>query len=72
MGKDRSAWFRVSKLGFLFICIYSSLTAMFALDAQIAYEEAMATLFLPESGSILAKTIQVWQLYTLPIFSQFS
>jgi hypothetical protein len=35
-------------------------TTMFVLDAQIAYEEAMATLFLPESGSILAKTIQVW------------
>lgn len=27
-------------------------------DAQIAYEEAMTTLFLPESGNILAKTIQ--------------
>ena len=29
------------------------------LDAPMAYEEAMSTLFLPESGNILAKTIQV-------------
>ena len=29
------------------------------LDAPLAYEEAMTTLFLPESGNILAKTIQV-------------
>ena len=29
------------------------------LDAPLAYEEAMSTLFLPESGNILAKTIQV-------------
>lgn len=28
------------------------------LDAPLAYEEAMSTLFLPESGNILAKTIQ--------------
>ena len=30
------------------------------LDAPLAYEEAMTTLFLPESGNILAKTIQVF------------
>ena len=29
------------------------------LNAPLAYEEAMSTLFLPESGNILAKTIQV-------------
>ena len=29
------------------------------LEAPLAYEEAMTTLFLPESGNILAKTIQV-------------
>ena len=29
------------------------------LEAPLAYEEAMSTLFLPESGNILAKTIQV-------------
>ena len=27
-----------------------------SLDAPLAYEEAMSTLFLPESGNILAKT----------------
>ena len=31
------------------------------LEAPLAYEEAMTTLFLPESGNILAKTIQVWR-----------
>ena len=30
------------------------------LEAPLAYEEAMTTLFLPESGNILAKTIQVF------------
>ena len=33
------------------------------LDAPLAYEEAMTTLFLPESGNILAKTIQVQQSF---------
>ena len=31
------------------------------LNAPLAYEEAMSTLFLPESGNILAKTIQVFR-----------
>ena len=35
------------------------------LDAPLAYEEAMTTLFLPESGNILAKTIQVFSLLKL-------
>ena len=35
------------------------------LDAPLAYEEAMTTLFLPESGNILAKTIQVLSLLKL-------
>ena len=36
------------------------------LDAPLAYEEAMSTLFLPESGNILAKTIQVSPETKLP------
>ena len=36
------------------------------LDAPLAYEEAMSTLFLPESGNILAKTIQVSPVTKLP------
>ena len=35
------------------------------LNAPLAYEEAMSTLFLPESGNILAKTIQVIELTCL-------
>ena len=39
------------------------------LEAPLAYEEAMSTLFLPESGNILAKTIQVgsWKRFNSPI-----
>ena len=37
------------------------------LNAPLAYEEAMSTLFLPESGNILAKTIQV--IYKLTMLS---
>ena len=36
------------------------------LDAPLAYAEAMSTLFLPESGNILAKTIQVSPETKLP------
>ena len=36
------------------------------LDAPLASEEAMSTLFLPESGNILAKTIQVSPETKLP------
>ena len=43
----------------MYISLKFSIVHIVFLDAQIAYEEAMATLFLPESGNILAKTIQV-------------
>ena len=33
-----------------------------SINAPQAYEEAMSTLFLPESGNILAKTIQVLRI----------
>ena len=38
------------------------------LDAPLAYEEAMTTLFLPESGNILAKTIQVSSIFSKKCF----
>ena len=38
------------------------------LNAPLAYEEAMSTLFLPESGNILAKTIQVTCAGTLTTY----
>ena len=41
------------------------------LDAPMAYEEAMSTLFLPESGNILAKTIQVKIIKLLITFGSF-
>ena len=47
------------KKTFMYISLKFSIVHIVFLDAQIAYEEAMATLFLPESGNILAKTIQV-------------
>ena len=39
------------------------------LDAPLAYEEAMSTLFLPESGNILAKTIQVFKKQNYMLFT---
>ena len=38
----------------LHICII-----LYYLESPSAYEEAMSTLFIPESGNVLAKTLQV-------------
>ena len=41
------------------------------LEAPLAYEEAMTTLFLPESGNILAKTIQVLRVTGVVVLMVF-